>query len=111
MATEYLDKDNNIITLIEEIYNYKDLNVFINDLLNFSIELNKFCIFKDITKTNLPETLLDKVKYATGVFETQDQNISYYKSLVNNLLNIKLAMKNEASNKYILEAMILNLIK
>jgi hypothetical protein len=76
------------------------------------MELTKFCIFKDITHTYLPDYLAEDVKYATGVFQTQEENIAYFKKLTNKILNIKLEMKKAGSEyEIIFRAMILDLIR
>lgn len=107
-----VDKDNNIMTLIEDISNKVDLYYFTNELLNFIIELTKFCIFKDTRPTKLPEYLLEDAKYATGIFPVQEENISYFKELTNKIIDIKLSMnKSSYESEAIFKAKILNLIR
>ena len=109
---DIIDKNPEIMSLIDLISSKVDLNCFINELLNFTIELTKFCMFKDISKTNLPEYLLEDSKYATGVFQTQEENISFFKELTEKILNIKLEMKKSGSEyDLIFKAMILSLIR
>lgn len=106
-----IDKDNNIISQLEDIIKSKEIKLFIDELLNFTIELTKFCIYKNIELTNIPERYLENIKYATGVFETQAENILYFKNLTNKILNIKLSMNNMSEEDLVVKAMILELIK
>lgn len=112
LINNIIDRDPTLLLFIDEISEKVDLNYFINEVLNFVIELTKFCMFKDISKTLLPDYLVEDAKYATGVFKTQEENISYFKNLTEKILNIKLEMKRSGSEyNLIFKAMMLNLIK
>lgn len=84
----------NIYTLIETVYNEgSDLKLFVDRFLDFCIDLSKYCIFKDISITKIPNILENKLKSCT-LF---DGAIKYYNYYMDELLNLKNMLKTDVN--------------
>ena len=75
-----------VINLINSFYNSgNDLKLFVEQYLNFVLDLAKYCLFKDLSVTMIPLSMEDKVKYSTGI----ENNRHYFNNLTDKILNIK----------------------
>lgn len=113
LVNSIIDKrEDVIINEVEKLNNQGvNLNKFVNELVNFVLELDKYCCFRDIKYTNLSEDLLEDVKYACGVCETPEQSTKFYNNLLDNLLDIQFKLKGEDNVVYLLEALLLQLMR
>lgn len=86
--------DNNAKEIIHIIDNYNnecaDFKIFIDELLSFYLDINKYILFKDLSVTKIPKHYLEKVNFLINF----DNNINYYNYLLNNILEIKNEIKN-----------------
>ena len=101
--TNYLVDRNQkgALSIVEECFNNgKDLKLFIEQYLEFVLDLNKYCLFNDISLTKIPAYLEDNnsstcVKYVVS-FENA---LEYFNKLVKILLNLKITLKNDTRAK------------
>ena len=101
--TNYLVDGNQkgAISIIEDCFSKgNDLKLFIEQYLDFVLDLNKYCLFKDISLTKIPLYLEDTknnmcVKYATSF----DGALEYFNKLVKVLLDLKTSLKYDAMPK------------
>lgn len=101
-------KEAEVIQIVNSMYNDgADLKLMIDQFLTFCLDINKYAIFKDCKITSLPESLEDKLKYATNF----DNSEKYYSYIVNKVLDIKNSIKNDTNIKSTIEIMLLNMCR
>jgi len=97
-----------VINLINSFYNSgNDLKLFVEQYLNFVLDLAKYCLFKDLSVTMIPLSMEDKVKYTTGI----ENNRHYFNSLTDKILNIKNTIRYDSNMKTTIEIMLLQLCR
>lgn len=89
--------EQEVIKIIDDCYNNgSDLKLFIEQYLDFVLDLNKYCLFKTIDVTKIP-SYLEKgksdisVAYATGF----ENSLGYFNSLSTVLLKLKMDLKQD----------------
>lgn len=78
-----------------------ETKTFVDQYIGFLLDLNKYCLFGDISYTKLPTTVLNPkhendsrcVKYATGI----ENPCKVFSSLVTKVNDIKYKMKNDSN--------------
>lgn len=96
-----------ILETIEESYqNGDDLKLFIDQYLEFLLNVLKFITFKSISKTDFPEIYLKDLQNITNISANVAQ---FYKKLLDKVLNIKVTIANDSSIKETIEIMFINL--
>ena len=96
----------NIISTIENIYSDgKDLGLFLDQYINFILDLLKFIVFKDLSTTKIPSTMLNQVNYVVNI----DNSNKYYNWLLNQLLEVKFAIKKDTNVKTTMEIMLIHI--
>lgn len=97
-----------VINLINSFYNSgNDLKLFVEQYLNFVLDLAKYCLFKDLSVTMIPLSMEDKVKYTTAI----ENNRHYFNSLTDKILNIKNTIRYDSNMKTTIEIMLLQLCR
>lgn len=97
-----------VINLINSFYNSgNDLKLFVEQYLNFVLDLAKYCLFKDLSVTMIPLSMEDKVKYSTGI----ENNRHYFNNLTDKILNIKNTIRYDSNMKTTIEIMLLQLCR
>ena len=93
---------NEIISIIEDIHNSgKDLKQFVRQLINFVLDIKKYCIFKSYDYVAIPCTEGTK-GFLTTMLEYEDA----VSALLETLLKINIEIKYDNSPKYLVEAML-----
>lgn len=107
LTNALIDAKMDIIINIIEDYNNKgnDLKLFIDQYLDFILDLDKYCIFHDMNIVKLPINMKPLIDYATNI----KNNTKYYSWLVDKILNIKNAIKYDTSIKTTIEIMLLSI--
>lgn len=96
--------EENIIKIIDDVFNSgKDLKLFIDQYLDFTLDISKYCLFKDLSITKFPSSLKDKVDYCTGIEGAR----SYFNTLVDKVLEIKNLIKSDSNPKTAITIMLL----
>lgn len=97
-----------VLKLVADIYQEgTDLKLFVNQLLHFCLDVNKYAIFKSIEMTSLPNTLEEQLKYSVG-FENAT---GYYMYVINKLIECKSLIKDDTDIKTTIEVCLLNICK
>ena len=92
-------RDNDILKNIENMYSEGiDLKIFINQYIDFLLDLCKYCILKNIESTKIPSLYEQRLNYTVNV----ENNIYYFKGLLNKILEIKENLKYDSSVKSII---------
>ena len=90
-----------VLKIIDECFNNGgDLKLFIEQYLDFVLDLNKYCLFKDISLTKIPvslEATKDSrcVKYAVGF----DNSLDYLNKLMSKIFDIKNSLRYDTMPK------------
>lgn len=93
------------LELVQEL-NY-DLKLFVDRLLQFSLDIVKYSIFKDISLTKIPEDFRTSLDYCIAFDNAQ----KYYLYVVDKLLQLKQQIKNDSNVKLTVESVFLQLVR
>jgi len=97
-----------VINLINSFYNSgNDLKLFVEQYLNFSLDLAKYCLFKDMSVTMIPLSMEEDLKFCVGI----ENNRAYFNNLTDKVLNIKNTIKYDSNMKTTIEIMLLQLCR
>ena len=120
LTNSFVDKDEGaILNLIENFYNSgKDLKLFIEQYLEFTLDLTKYCLFNDMSCVKIPLSLeavrtpsgepsTRCMKYVTGF----DGSLEYFNKLVENILKIKNTIRYDVNSKTTIEAMCIGICR
>lgn len=101
------------IKIVEDCYNLGfDLKQFIEQYLDFVLDVNKYCIFHNIETTKIPQ-MFEKsqdtrcLSYICGI----ENNALYYNKLVNKILDIKNTLKYDTNQKVTIEIEFINICR
>lgn len=101
-------KESDVITIVDSLYNSgNDLKLFVEQYLNFVLDLAKYCIFKELSVTMIPSSMEEDVKYCTSI----ENNKKYFNALTDKILNIKNTIKYDTNMKTTIEIMLLQLCR
>ena len=111
LTNALLDHDDaKIVSTVEEYYAAgNDIRLFVDQYMNFALDLTKYCIFKSVAATKLPSSYEKELIYVTGADECD--NTDYFRELTNKLLRIKNMLKGDPNAKTTLIVSLLNLGK
>ena len=103
-----IDKDNKkIISIIDELYlRGDDLKLFTELLVDFSLDLNKFTIFKSFEIIKIPESYKGKLEYTVNV----EDSSRYFNHLVDKLLDLKQLIRGDQNIKTTIEIFLISRI-
>ena len=84
----------------------KDLKQFVNEYLNFTLELTKYCLFRSMAATNIPAYLENTSDPMISVMATVsfEGALDWFNYLSTKLLEIKNTIKYDTSVKAVVEA-------
>lgn len=101
--------ENDSVKLIQTIDKYNrdcaDFKIFIDELLSFCLDLNKYIIFKDLSVTKIPNHYKDKIDFLVNF----ENNSRYYLYLLDGILQIKSEIKTIDNMYEVILAMLLKL--
>ena len=87
-------KDNEIIEIVDSFYNSgSDLKIFVDDFLNFCLDICKYAIFNNMDVVKLPSNMEETIKSSVNF----DGAVGYYKYILNRLLTLKNMLKNDSN--------------
>ena len=107
------DCEKKIVNLVDSYYNSGfDLKIFIDQYLEFVLDLDKYCLFKDMSVVKIPSSMEKKVRFTTGVDEPSMGNVGkYFNWLVDKILDIKMNIKYDSNVKTTVTIMLLNICR
>lgn len=109
LTNAILDKnDKGIIGIVDSYYNKgKDMRLFMDGYLDFTLDLAKYCVFRDMGVTRMPDSFEKDVKYITGV--DQGDNSRFFKVLANKVLALRNAVAKDSNARATIQVTLLNL--
>jgi len=115
LTNAIFDRDQaNVIKIIEQMYdNGQDLRQFVNNYLEFLLEVTKYILFKDIALTKIPAYLENptdpsiSVKYVTNLTDP----LLAYNKITDKILDLKTNIKNDTSYKSTIEVTFIQLCR
>ncbi len=85
-----------IISIINDIYDGgNDLKIFIDQFIDFILDMFNYCIFKDFNIIKIPSTFKNKVEYNTQI----ENNTTYFSKILDELLNLKNSLRYDTTIK------------
>ncbi len=115
LTNALVDKDEKqALKIIEDCFNDgSDLKLFIDQYLDFVLDLNKYCLFKDISLTKIPASL-EKPKFKGDTMFIQyvvsfDNSLQYFNKLVNSILDIKNMLRYDTMPKTTISVALINI--
>ena len=112
ITNSLIDKDKEkALKVIEDVFNKgSDLKQFIEQYLDFILDINKYCIFHDLSLTKIPSSLENNntnlcVNYVTD-FGGSDK---FYKLLLDRLFDIKNSLRYDSMPKTTIEIGLLSI--
>lgn len=97
-----------VLNIVDAIYlaGY-DLKLFIDQMLDFCLDLAKYCIGSNLEFTHLPVIYEDKIRMSTGF----DNNTNYYTYIVDKLFELKNTLKNDLNPKITIDIYMLRMVR
>lgn len=104
LVNSIIDGDiSTAINIIEQLYNGgSDIKHFVNTFLDFVMDCNKFILCNTIEVTKFPNSIIDKLKFATGISDAS----KYYMYIADKLMELKNMLKNDLDSKTTTEVII-----
>lgn len=97
-----------VLNIVDAIYlDGYDLKLFIDQMLDFCLDLAKYCIGSNIEFTHLPVIYEDKIRLSTGF----DNNTNYYTYIVDKLFELKNTLKNDLNPKITIDIYMLRMVR
>ena len=97
-----------ILSIVEQHYNNgNDLSLFINQYLEFVLDITKYCIFGSMEVTKIPLSLEKDVKYAVNI----ENSKSCYNNLSSKILDLSILLKNDTMPKTTTEVELLRICR
>lgn len=99
-------KDPEVLQTVEDVYNQgSDLKLFVEQFLNFCLDVAKYAIFNNCSMVKIPSSMEQDLKNATN-FENASK---YYMYLTDKLLDLKVILKNDTNIKDTVEVYFLKM--
>jgi DNA polymerase-3 subunit gamma/tau len=100
--------EKEVINIVEKLYQEGiDLKVFIDSYFEFTLDLNKFCIFNDMKVTKIPLSMEKETKYTTSI----TNNSVYFNKFNSTILDLKNTIKNDSFIKSTITLMLLKMCR
>ena len=97
-----------VLKLISDFYDDgNDLKLFVDQFLNFCIDVTKYSLFKTCDTTRLPISMEDKLIHATNFNDAP----KYYTYVIDKLLSLKNMLKNDTSPRSTIEIVLLQITR
>ena len=97
-----------VVTIVDDFYNSgNDMKLFVDQFLNFVIDLAKYSIFKSCDLIRIPNTMVDKLDYTTKIGDAD----KYFAFVVDRVLNIKNMIRNDTNIKSTVQVGFINLCR
>ena len=103
-----IDRNNEtIINIVEELYNKgSDIKLFVDQFLDFLLDLTKYIIFRSFDIIKIPESYKEKVNYTINVEDAG----KYFNHLIDKCLELKTLIKGDPNVKTTVEIFLISRI-
>lgn len=103
-------KEKEVVTILDEFYNSgNELKLFIEQYLDFVLDLTKYCLFEDINQTKIPSSM-EKILEST-VGDDLQIALKYFNILLDKVLAIKNAIKYDVNSRTTIDVMFINICR
>lgn len=100
--------EGNVLKTIETYYNEgNDLKLFVESYLDFTLDLVKYCLFKDMESVKIPLNLTPRCEGYSSIPDI----LAWTNILVDRILEIKNIIKNDVNIKTTVEAMFIKICR
>ena len=94
--------EGNVLLTINSYFNQgRDLKLFVDQYLDFALDLAKYCLYNNINNVKIPANLEPRCKGYAGI----PNILTWTNNLIQSVLNIKNAVKYDVNAKTTIEAM------
>lgn len=109
LTNAIIDKNvDKVLNYIDNLYNQgNDLKLFIENYLDFMLDVFKFCVFKSFDCIKIPKLFENDLIYVAG----DDSGKAYFSKFVDNILEIKNTIKYDTNIKTTIEVMFIKMCK
>ena len=103
LTGDLLNQDEgNVLSTINSYFNQgRDLKLFVDQYLDFALDLAKYCLYNDISYVKIPANLANRCKGYSSIPNILD----WTNKLIGKVLDIKNAIKYDVNAKTTIEAM------
>lgn len=103
LTGDLLNQDEgNVLLTINNYFNQgRDLKLFVDQYLDFTLDLAKYCLYNDISYVKIPANLDNRCKGYSSIPNILD----WTNKLIGKVLDIKNAIKYDVNSKTTIEAM------
>ena len=100
--------ESDVLKIISDFYNEgNDLKLFVDQFLNFCMDVTKYSLFKSTDVTRIPLSMEPLLVGSTNF----DNSSKYYMYVIDKLLTLKNMLKNDTSPRSTIEIMFLNITR
>ena len=100
--------EGDVLSIIESYYNSgRDLKLFIEQYLDFCLDLTKYTLFRSMTTVKIPVSLEGRC----SAFASIPNILEWINKLVDNVLNIKNTIRYDINSKTTIEAMMIKICR
>lgn len=97
-----------VLDIISKLYNDgHDLKLFVDQFLNFCLDVNKYALFKDVSVTRIPLSMESALQSSTNF----DNAPKYYNYILDKLLALKVLLKNDDTPRATIEISFLQITR
>ena len=101
-------KTEDMLSIINNTFNEgKDLKLFVDNYLDFVLDLTKYCLYKSWSVIKIPQHLEKELDWTTKI----DNNSAYFQWLAERILKIKQEIKQTTSIKDTIEIMFMAILR
>lgn len=97
-----------VLQIINDFYNQgNDLKLFVDQFLNFCMDINKYALFKNCDMTHIPISMENKLQSSINFADAA----KYYSYVLDKLLNLKNMLKNDSNPRSTIEIIFLQITR
>ena len=97
-----------VLQIINDFYNQgNDLKLFVDQFLNFCMDINKYALFKNCDMTHIPTSMENKLQSSINFADAA----KFYSYVLDKLLNLKNMLKNDSNPRSTIEIIFLQITR
>ena len=100
--------ESEVLKIVSDFYDAgNDLTLFVDQFMNFCIDITKYTLFKSTDLIRIPSSMEDKLIYSTNISNAD----KYFMYVVDKLLELKNMLKNDNSPRSTIEVILLQIAR